>query len=154
LIGGLGDAALNGPPCLWQYALCRAIGNWMQRPTLEGRLILIVEDEPLIALDLAEAFAATGAKLTTTDSVHHAVTLARGGGFAGAILDHALRDGDSGALCDLLKAADVPFLIYSGAGGAATNGAPPRLSKPADPEVLVALLQDMILQSPTRPTRQ
>lgn len=35
---------------LWQLALSRATGHRMLRPSLEGRSILIVEDEPVIAM--------------------------------------------------------------------------------------------------------
>ncbi len=33
----------------------------MQRPFLEGRPILVVEDQPLIALEITQAFEAAGA---------------------------------------------------------------------------------------------
>ena len=48
----------------------------MQRPTLDGRSILIVEDEPLIVMDITKAFEATGATLTTTNTLRHALILA------------------------------------------------------------------------------
>jgi len=41
----------------------------MQRPTFEGRSILIVEDEPLIVMDITQAFEGTGAALTTTNTL-------------------------------------------------------------------------------------
>ena len=47
----------------------------MQRPSLEGRSILIVEDEPLIVMDITQAFEGTGAALTTTNALHHASIL-------------------------------------------------------------------------------
>ena len=119
----------------------------MQRPTLEGRSILIVEDEPLIALDIAEAFEPTGAELTTTTTVQHAMILAQYDGLSAAILDHVLPDGDCSTLCELLKQRDIPFIVYSGFGP--SNDAckdAPQLSKPSDPEVLVTLLEDLILR--------
>jgi DNA-binding response OmpR family regulator len=67
----------------------------MQRPSLDGRSILIVEDEPLIALYITQAFEATGAALTTTNALHHALILVEHDGLSGAILDHALGNGDS-----------------------------------------------------------
>jgi DNA-binding response OmpR family regulator len=71
----------------------------MQRPSLDGRSILIVEDEPLIVMDITQQFEATGAALTTTNTLHHALILAEHNGLSGAILDHALGDGDSSLLC-------------------------------------------------------
>jgi CheY-like chemotaxis protein len=70
----------------------------MQRATLEGRSILVVEDQPLIAMDISQAFAPTGAAITTT-TLTHALTLVEHKGLSGAILDHALGDGDSSLLC-------------------------------------------------------
>ena len=62
----------------------------MQRPSLEGRHVLIVEDEPLIAYDIAQAFEPTGAVLTTTTTLEHALILAQHDNLSAAILDHAL----------------------------------------------------------------
>ena len=86
----------------------------MQRPSLEGRSILVVEDEPLIVMDITQAFEATGAALTTTNTLKHALILVEHDGLSGAILDHALPDGDSSLLCARLKERGIPFLIYSG----------------------------------------
>jgi DNA-binding response OmpR family regulator len=110
----------------------------MQRPTLEGRSILVVEDEPLIAMDITQAFAGTGAALTTTNTLHHALILVEHDGLAGAILDHALGDGDSSLLYARLKERSIPFLIYSGFDtvGGASAGAP-HVNKPAAPGELV-----------------
>ena len=66
----------------------------MQRPSLDGRSILIVEDEPLIVMDITQQLA-TGAALTTTNTLHHAMILAEHDGLSGAILDHSLGDGNS-----------------------------------------------------------
>ena len=118
----------------------------MQRPTLEGRSILIVEDEPLIALDIAQAFEPTGAELTTTTTLQHGLVLAQHHNLSAAILDHALPDGDCSKLCELLKQRDIPFIVYSGFGpGADPFNDVPYLEKPAEPEILVTLVQDLIL---------
>jgi CheY-like chemotaxis protein len=87
--------------------------NLMQRPTLKGRSILIVEDEPLIAMDITRAFEGTGAALTTTNSLHQALVLVEHDGLSGAILDHSLGDGNSSLLYARLKAKGIPFMIYS-----------------------------------------
>ncbi len=85
------------------------------RPTpLRGRSILVVEDEPLIVMDITLAFEHTGAEMTTTNTLRHALLLVEHDGLAGAILDHALPDGDSSLLCARLKERNIPFLIYSG----------------------------------------
>jgi len=86
----------------------------MQRPSLEGRSILIVEDQPLIVMDITQEFEATGAALTTTNTLKHALILVEHDGLSGAILDHALPDGDSSQLCARLTERGIPFFIYSG----------------------------------------
>jgi DNA-binding response OmpR family regulator len=74
----------------------------MPSPSLEGRSILIVEDEPLIVLDMTNTLACTQAQITSTNTLKHALLLVEHDGLAGAILDHALGDGDSSALCKRL----------------------------------------------------
>jgi DNA-binding response OmpR family regulator len=86
----------------------------MQRLSLDGRSILIVEDEPLITLDITQEFEGTGAALTTTNTLNHAMILAEHDGLSGAILDHSLGDGNSSLLCARLTERGIPYLIYSG----------------------------------------
>ena len=118
----------------------------MQRPSLEGHSILIVEDEPLIVMDITQEFEATGAALTTTNTLKHAVILVEHDGLSGAILDHALPDGDSSLLCSRLKERGIPFLMYSGFNTVtgACAGAP-RIAKPAAEGALVAAMEKLIL---------
>lgn len=118
----------------------------MQRPSLEGRSILVVEDEPLIVMDISQAFEATGAALTTTNTLKHALILVEHDGLSGAILDHALGDGDSCRLCARLKERGIPFIIYSGYAtvGGACQGAL-HISKPAAEGALVAAMERLIL---------
>jgi DNA-binding response OmpR family regulator len=120
--------------------------NLMQRPTLKGRSILIVEDEPLIVMDITQAFEGTGAALTTTNSLHQALVLVNHDGLSGAILDHSLGDGDSTKLYERLTERGIPFLIYSGFStiDGACNGAL-HIRKPAGPGELVAAMECLIL---------
>jgi DNA-binding response OmpR family regulator len=133
------------PHCLWQFALCRATETDMQRPSLQGRSILVVEDQPLIVMDISLAFEHTGAELTTTNTLRHALLLVEHDGLSGAILDHALPDGDSSLLCTRLKERGIPFMIYSGYEKVEgpCQGAP-HVSKPASPAVLVTAMDDML----------
>ncbi len=117
----------------------------MQRPSLEGCSILIVEDEPLIAMDITQAFEGTGAALTTTNTLKHALILVEHDGLSGAILDHALGDGDSSLLYQRLTERGIPFMIYSGYShiDGSCQGAP-HISKPASDEALVAAMEGLI----------
>ena len=117
----------------------------MQRPTLEGRSILVVEDEPLITLDITQQFEPTGAALTTTNTLHHAMILVENDGLSGAILDHALGDGDSSRLCMRLKERGIPYIIYSGhttVEGLCAGA--PHVGKPAAPGELVFKMECLI----------
>ena len=117
----------------------------MQRPSLEGRSILVVEDEPLIVMDITQAFEATGAALTTTNTLKHALILVEHDGLSGAILDHALGGGNSSLLCARLKERGIPFMIYS---GYTTVEGPCKdalhISKPAADGALVAAMEGLI----------
>jgi DNA-binding response OmpR family regulator len=117
----------------------------MQRPSLEGRSILIVEDEPLIVMDITQEFEATGAALTTTNTLKHALILVEHDGLSGAILDHALGDGNSSLLCQRLTERGIPFMIYSGYSdidGACKDAL--HILKPAAEGVLVAAMEGLI----------
>jgi DNA-binding response OmpR family regulator len=121
----------------------------MQRPSLEGRSILIVEDEPLIVMDITQAFEGTGAALTTTNALHQALILVEHDGLSAAILDHALGDGNSTKLYERLTERGIPYIIYSGFD--AVEGAPKAalyLRKPAAPGELVAKMEGLILVEP------
>jgi len=114
--------------------------------SLTGRSILIVEDEPLIVMDITQAFEGSGAELTTTNTLRHALLLVEHDGLSAAILDHALGDGDSSLLYARLRERGVPFLIYSGYArgeGAACQDAP-YIGKPAPHQTLRTAVEDLI----------
>lgn len=81
--------------------------------------ILIVEDEPLIAMMLEDFLDALDKQVAgTADCVSSALDLVAGGGIDGAILDVNLRGGEqSWPVADALAAAGVPFLLATGGGG-------------------------------------
>lgn len=78
--------------------------------------ILIVEDEPLIAMMLEDFLSLLGgAPLRPVDSCADALDLIAQGGIDAAILDINLRDGETSApVAEALAAADIPFLFTSG----------------------------------------
>jgi DNA-binding response OmpR family regulator len=117
----------------------------MDSSTLCGRSILIAEDEPLIALDIAEAFKDAGARTVVTSTLHHALVLVEHDDLSAAVLDHALPDGDSSPLCRRLEERMVPFVVYSGLGnlhGACAQGV--QVKKPENPKALVAMVARLI----------
>ena len=71
----------------------------MEHPGLRGLSILIVENELLIAMDIAKALEDAGANATMTTTARHALILIEHDGLAGAIMDLGLTDGDSSQVC-------------------------------------------------------
>ena len=119
----------------------------MANPTLDGRSILIVEDEPLIGLDMMSCLEAEGASVTITTTLKHAVLLVEHDKLSAAILDYTLTDGDSSSLCARLKERGIPFIIYSGHQDLEISGGL-HLRKPVTAEVLIAAVENLLLGEP------
>jgi DNA-binding response OmpR family regulator len=114
-----------------------------------GRLILVAEDEPLIALDIQQAFEAEGATVTVVRTLASALRAAEDPALSAAILDHALSDGDSSEVCEQLKTRGIPFVTYSGFGqqeGACAEGT--HVNKPASASVLVTTVKGLLASRP------
>lgn len=120
----------------------------MPHPHLNGASILIVEDEPLIAMEIITAFSTAGALLTTTNTIKHARILVEHDGLTAAILDHALPDGACTNICERLTALGIPYLMYSGVASIddACKHAP-FLSKPATRQQLLDAMEALIRDS-------
>jgi DNA-binding response OmpR family regulator len=110
----------------------------MQSTSLAGRSILIVEDEPLIALNIGLAFEKAGAAVVAARCLPDAVRLVERDGLSAAVLDFGLGDGDAKTLCGRLKERNIPFVLHSGYAhvSAACHGGTV-IPKPADPETLI-----------------
>ena len=122
----------------------------MEYPALRGRSILVVEDEPLIGMHIRSALEEAGASVTATTTVRHALLLIEHDGLAGAIMDHALADGDSTKVCARLKAKGIPYVSYSGYDpvvGASPD--PPYVSEPGGLDKLLTALQGVLPRTPT-----
>jgi DNA-binding response OmpR family regulator len=112
---------------------------------LTGRLILIAEDEPLIALDITQAFEAAGARVIRARTLKGALLGVEDPALSAAILDHALSDGDSSTVCERMKERNIPFVTYSGyghLGGVCREGT--LIMKPASMSVLVETVKTLL----------
>jgi DNA-binding response OmpR family regulator len=117
--------------------------------SLAGRSILVVEDEPLIALAIERSFEAAGARVVTVRSLQSALDAVVHANPTAAIVDHVLPDGDSSELCERLKERGIPFVIHSGYSkldGACNDGVV--MPKPAHPEVLVTTVAGLLRSRP------
>ena len=120
----------------------------MRYPNLKNCTILVVEDEPLIALDISLAFETSGTHITMTNTVKHARLLVEHDGLSAVMLDHALPDGDSTVLCERLMQLGIPILMYSGFAtldGPCKNS--PHLKKPASHEQILDAMESLIRDS-------
>jgi DNA-binding response OmpR family regulator len=79
-----------------------------------GRSVLVVEDEPLIALDLEQSLHEAGAKVLPACTLDRALQLVDHAGLSAAILDYGLSAGNCGPVCERLAQRRIPFVIYSG----------------------------------------
>lgn len=99
----------------------------------ERQRILIVEDEPLIAMMLEDFLDALDRDVAgTAETVTAALELVNGGGVDAAILDVNLRGGEkSWPVADALAAKGIPFVLATG-GDVLADGHRDRpvLSKP------------------------
>jgi DNA-binding NtrC family response regulator len=112
--------------------------------------VLVLEDEPFIALDLEgmlEEFGATS--VVTLDTRADALRWLQENCADVAIVDPRVKDGVCTDVVEVLAMAQVPFIVYSGAGvednasEAFSHGE--WLSKPTMPELLRDTLERLVL---------
>lgn len=96
--------------------------------------ILIVEDEPLVAMSIEDALDTFGYRTVgPAGTVNAALALIEEGGFDAAVLDVSLRGERVDAVADALASRGLPFLFTTGHG---VDGLPenhrsrPMLTKP------------------------
>ena len=81
---------------------------------LAGCSILVVEDEPLIALEMAALFQSAGAEVVHARALADARAVAGERRVCAAVLDYSLGDRSVKSLCSLLFERGIPFMFYSG----------------------------------------
>ena len=110
--------------------------------------ILIVEDEPMIALFVEEALFDSGFDIAgVAGTLGEALALIELGGFDAAILDARLNGVDATPVAAALTARGLPFIVTSGYSSGQRPeffGAAPYLQKPYRPERLVEALKDIL----------
>lgn len=103
-------------------------------PDLTKLVVLIVEDEPLIAMGLEDILADQGVSHRgPVGSVAAALAMIEEGGFDMALLDVNLRGERIDAVADRLAAAGIPFIFTTGHGAEglpAAHSDRPMIAKP------------------------
>ena len=118
---------------------------------LRGLRILLVEDDPLIALDLAQVVAAAGADvLGPAHTVAKALSLIDSAPIDCAVLDWRLEKETVLAVAERLSSAGLPFLFHTSSRGNPERHYPKAtiLDKPSRPEQLVAAIRLLMESSP------
>jgi DNA-binding response OmpR family regulator len=119
---------------------------------LDGRLVLVVEDQALIAFHIGKFLEGAGARILMAHTLSTARVHARNPDLSAAVLDHGLDKDDTSEICTILKARNIPFVVYSGYSKLDGDCADGELvHKPSSPHVLVATLAGVLAEH-QRPT--
>ena len=115
---------------------------------LLGHSILIVEDEPLIALDVHETLGEAGASLLAATSLAEALDMLTYSHVTAAVVDMNLGGPDCSTMCAELDRRSIPFLFYTGEPKAEILCAWPNapvVIKPERPEKRMVQLLERLL---------
>lgn len=111
---------------------------------LANHPILLVEDDPYVALDLASTIEGLeGSVVGPTRNAEEAMKLLASERIGAAIVDWRLLDGNVSRVIDLLSAGQIPFVIHSTAHPPAGDQLPsevPVIIKPVLPRTVIARL--------------
>jgi DNA-binding response OmpR family regulator len=112
---------------------------------LAGREILVIEDEPVVTLDLAKALQDAGAEVICTDCVRGAI-LAERPFLSGAIMDCVPTSRDRWSIIRRLRERDVPLVLYRTVPPATNtpNLSAPFVAKTASPAQVVRVISSLI----------
>ena len=117
----------------------------MNTSSLAGCSILICEDEPLIAIGIADAFTDAGSRVVMARSLASALIAVENEVPSAVILDHALSDGESSQLCKRIKQRNIPYVVHSGYSNLiGAYGDAVHVPKPANPDVLVTAVLGLL----------
>ena len=122
-------------------------------PTLQGRRVLIIEDEMLVAMELESVLRKHRCNvLGPADTVERAIALIGEGGPEAAVLDLNLNGQSALPVAAALNARGVPFVVVSGCGKtqwqAPELSRAPRLAKPVNHPTLLRELTRLLAMVP------
>lgn len=123
----------------------------MRQAPLSGLSVLVVEDDPLIALDVECELIAAGARVIgPVATLEHAMATAETERIDIAILDIDLGRKEVFPAAEILRRRSIPFLFYTGMPDRAplrdTFAAAPVCVKPAPHARLIATLESLAAQ--------
>ena len=121
---------------------------------LTGCRILVVEDDPLIAMGLEDTLSMAGAEIIgPAHNVARALHLINASTPDAAVLDYRLENETSAPIAKRLGEVQVPFLFYTSFRGTIAQDHPGIviLDKPTEPDRLVSELEKLDIRPRIRP---
>lgn len=117
-------------------------------PHLRGLRILVVDDEPLVAMDIMATLAEAGCEIVgPASTIHEAKVLIEESGFDAALLDANLGGHSVDELAAALTRLNIPFAFVTGYGRERMPRAfrhAPLIGKPFSPEQLVKAVAQLV----------
>ncbi|RXR06600.1 response regulator [Pseudoxanthomonas composti] len=115
---------------------------------LSGLKVLVVEDEPLVAILVEEVMDQAGARATIARDVPQALKALEAERFDAAVVDLNLRGQQSWPVADALVAQGIPYVLATGNAdmGDARLQAAPVVAKPYSATQLVKVLGQAIAE--------
>jgi ActR/RegA family two-component response regulator len=110
---------------------------------LDGKVILVVEDEPLVALDVVKALRAAGAHVLCAGYLESGLCTTEHPELSAAVIDLHLGDGSGTVVCSRLRERGIPFVVHTGYPPMLIAGEwpdVPVISKPARPDEIISAL--------------
>ncbi len=86
----------------------------MARARLHKCVVLVVEDEPLVSLNLVDLLTAEGAHVVCAKNADEAIQSIERFKVTAAVLDINLGNHDCTAICQYLRDREIPFLFHTG----------------------------------------
>jgi ActR/RegA family two-component response regulator len=81
---------------------------------LDGKVILVVENEPLVALDVVKALRAAGARVLCAGYLESGLCTTEHPKLSATVIDLHLGDGSGTVICSRLRERGIPFVIHTG----------------------------------------
>ena len=119
----------------------------MKSFALSGRSILVVEEEPLVALQLEDQLHRAGAKVLGAGKLHEALHLAEHPALAAAVVNLRVGSDSTKQVCNRLSRLGVPFIFhtrYDAAEASKKWPDAPVLRKPANGKAIVNAVAGLV----------
>jgi DNA-binding response OmpR family regulator len=129
-----------------QHALNCSAGDAMYLDLFSRKLVLVVEDEPLIALDVENQLRKAGARVIAAGYLDAALYMTEHPDLSAAVVDLRLGPDSAIPICRRLAHRNLPFVVYTGYSADAVERewpSVPIIQKPATPDEITDALSHL-----------